>query len=98
HLQLDAGSSMTSIASYLQTSAGTLVVQATGPGINSVLVVLGNAQLSGTLEMDFVGGYVPAPGDSFVVVDAGSITAHFDTTPDNMTVGYGPNTVGLTEN
>jgi hypothetical protein len=97
NLKLDAGSADL-LASYLQTSSGTLVEEAPFAGGNTPLTVTGNAELSGTLELDFVNGYVPAPGDSFLVVQAGSISTHFDTIPDNMTVAYGPNTVTATEN
>jgi hypothetical protein len=97
NLKLDAGSADL-LASYLQTSSGTLVEEAPFAGGNTPLMVSGNAQLSGTLELDFVGGYTPASGDAFTVVSAGSISAHFDTTPDNMTVAYGPGIVTATEN
>lgn len=96
-LKLDDGST-TSLSSYVQTSGATLEVEEAGADSNSPLTVLGNAQLSGVLQMDFVGGYTPSPGDAFLVVQAGSITAHFDTTPHNMTVDYEPTTVSLTQN
>ncbi|HEY7315390.1 MAG TPA: hypothetical protein VH643_39030 [Gemmataceae bacterium] len=96
-LTLDLGAA-TGIGSYQQTSAGTLVEQAAGPGMNSPLHVSGAAQLSGTLELDFIDGYTPKSGDAFTVLTAGSIGAHFDTTPDNMTVAYGPTGVTATEN
>ncbi|HEY7155174.1 MAG TPA: hypothetical protein VH575_14525, partial [Gemmataceae bacterium] len=97
HLKLDAFS-VDLLASYLQTSSGTLAEEAPFAGGNTPLTVTGNAELSGTLELDFVDGYTPAPGDSFLVVSAGSISTHFDTIPDNMTVAYGPTTVTATEN
>jgi hypothetical protein len=97
HLKLDLGA-VTGIGSYQQTSAGTLEEQATAPGTNSTLHVNGAAQLSGTLELDFINGYTPRSGDTFTVLTASSIGAHFDTTPDNMTVAYGPNGVSVTEN
>jgi hypothetical protein len=96
-LTLDVGAT-TSIGSYQQTSTGTLDEQASGPGQNPVLTVSGNAQLSGTLELDFIDGYTPRSGDAFTILTAGSIGAHFDTTPDNMTVAYGPTSVTATEN
>lgn len=95
-LQLDFGS-FASPGSYVQTSSGTLEEQAPFAGGNTALRVAGNAQLSGTLVLDFTNGYTPKSGDSFTVLTAGSVGAHFDTTPDNMTMAYGPNGVSATE-
>ena len=97
NLILDLGSSNT-VGAYVQSSTGTLEEHASGPGANSMLMVTGHAQLSGTLKMDFDGGYVPAHGDSWTVLTAGSIGAHFDTIPGNTTASYGSTSVGLTEN
>jgi hypothetical protein len=97
-LTLDMGSA-TTFASYQQSgSGGALKEQATGPGMNSLLTVTGAAQLAGTLELDFVGGYTPTSGDTFAVLTAGSIGGHFDSTPADMTADYGPTGVTLTQN
>jgi hypothetical protein len=97
-LTLDLGSSTTGLGSYQETSTGTLGLQAASAANYSRLKVTGVAQLSGTLKMDFMGGYNPTSGTSFLVVSAGAIGAHFDTTPANMTVTYGPTSVTLTQN
>jgi hypothetical protein len=96
-LTLDIGAT-TSIGSYQQTSAGTLHLKASGPGLSSKLTVLGATQLSGTLDLEFVGGYTPTSGTAFPVLTASSVGAHFDTTPANMTVTDGTTGVTATEN
>jgi hypothetical protein len=97
-LTLDNGSSTTGLGSYQETSTGTLGLQAASAANYSRLKVTGVAQLSGTLKMDFVGGYTPKKGASFRVLDAGTIGAHFDTTPADMTVTYDSAGVTLTQN
>ena len=98
NLILDLGSSTLGLGSFQENSTGTLTLQASGPGVSSTLSLVGQAQLSGILSIGFVGGYTPRTGDSFSVLTAGSITGHFDTTPANMTVGYSPTGVTLTQN
>jgi hypothetical protein len=62
---------------YEQTDAGTLVIEVAGlePGQFDVLHVTGNATLAGQVDLKFIDGFVPQPGDSvdFVQVD-GTIT------------------------
>jgi hypothetical protein len=99
-LTLDVGS-VASLGSYQQSSTGTLTIQAaSGPmgPVYSTLAVSGAAQLAGILSIDFVGGYTPPSGTLFTMLTAGSIGAHFDTTPANMTVTYDPTDVTLTQN
>jgi hypothetical protein len=98
NLTLDIGSAAT-IGSYQQTSTGTLALQATDNPMptSSTLIVSGAAQLSGILSIDFVGGYTPTSGTVFTVLTAGSIGAHFDSVPPNMTPTYGPTSVTLTQ-
>lgn len=50
------------------------------------------------MTLDFASGYTPPSGKTFPVLTAGSVSAHFDTTPANMTVSYGPTGVSVTEN
>ncbi|HWG42195.1 MAG TPA: hypothetical protein VN688_05365 [Gemmataceae bacterium] len=96
-LTVDLGST-SSLAAYQQSSTATLTVQADALGpYSAILKVIGNAQLSGTLDMDF-GGDQPASGSSFTVLTAGSIGAHFDSTPPDMTTQYGPTSVTVTQN
>jgi hypothetical protein len=97
NLILDLGS-INSVGTYLQDSMGTLEEHAGGSGANSMLAVTGSARLSGTLKLVFDSGYLPAQGDSWTVLTAGSIGGQFDTIPTNTTASYSSTTVGLTEN
>lgn len=56
-LQLDTGST-TNIGSYLGGNSGTLALQAGSPTSYSSLTIAGSAALSGTLELDFLNGYL----------------------------------------
>jgi hypothetical protein len=96
-LTLDVGA-RTNLSAYQQTSDGTLEEHASGATSSSSLSVSGDAERSGTLDMVFDGGYTPTAGTVFPVLTAGSIGAHLDTTPANMTVTYDPTDVTLTQN
>jgi hypothetical protein len=102
-LTLDLGSA-DSIGAFSVQGPGTLVVQWGGLSAFSFLAVAGNAQLSGTLEVDFVNGFRPAVGDSFTPLTYGSHSAHFDliTEPSNppehqLTPSYGANALTVTQ-
>lgn len=62
---------------YEQPEGGTLVIEVAGvqPGQFDVLHVTGNATLAGKVDLRFIDGFVPRPGDNidFVKVD-GTIT------------------------
>ncbi|MBL8880862.1 MAG: hypothetical protein JNG88_17245 [Phycisphaerales bacterium] len=62
---------------YEQAEGGTLIIEVAGlkPGQFDVLRVTGNATLSGSVDLRFIDGFVPQPGDNvnFVVVD-GALT------------------------
>jgi len=62
---------------YEQGEGGTLIIEVAGlePGQFDVLHVTGNAALAGSVELRFIDGFVPKPGDSvdFVQVD-GTLT------------------------
>ncbi|HEX2747033.1 MAG TPA: hypothetical protein VHM91_03460 [Verrucomicrobiales bacterium] len=64
---------------YTQTSGATLAIDIDGPGSNDVYSLgegasAGNAFLGGTIAVNLIGGYDPAPGTSFDVVMADTIT------------------------
>lgn len=65
---------------YEQTATGKLTIETSGLGAGEfdVLHVTGNAALGGTLEMLFLGDYLPKSGDSFkfLLVD-GTISGEF---------------------
>lgn len=62
---LDAGA-----RSYSQSSTGTLTLEIAGrePGRCGRVDVFGPVTLAGTLRVGLLGGFVPTPGDSFVVM------------------------------
>lgn len=64
---------------FTQTAGGTFEVELAGGGAGDggVLAVPGQANLAGTLEVSTVGGFVPALGDSFVVMTFGSRSGDF---------------------
>ena len=64
---------------YAQVEGGTLVIEAGGleAGQFDVLRVNGRAKLGGTLEMRFVGGYLPRTGDAIEFVQAAATDGRF---------------------
>lgn len=96
-LILDPGSVVT-LSVYTQASTATLELEAASATLYSSMTVTGNARLSGTLKLDFLNGYVPTRGTDFHVLTAGSISAHFDTTPSGMTASYSPTGLDLIQN
>ena len=64
---------------YMQTPSAALTIQIAGgnPGQASVLNVLGNANLSGSLDPELVNGFVPAIGQSFTFLGYASVTGSF---------------------
>lgn len=63
--------------SFTQTATGTLDIQIAGPSNYDQLVVTGNASLAGTVQVDLVNGYVPAPSDQFQFIAAASLSGAF---------------------
>jgi hypothetical protein len=62
-------------------ATGTLVVRPTDPGAGAWVTpvsVSGTATLGGTLVVDPIGGYEPARGQAFPVIQAGGISGVFD--------------------
>jgi autotransporter-associated beta strand protein len=70
---------LTVTSNYMQTPSATLAIQIGGadPGQPSVLNVLGNANLNGTLDPELLNGFVPAIGQSFTILDYASVTGSF---------------------
>jgi len=64
---------------YMQTPSAILAIQIAGmdPGQVSVLNVLGNANLNGSLDPVLVNGFVPAIGQSFTFMNYASLTGSF---------------------
>jgi autotransporter-associated beta strand protein len=64
---------------YTQTPSASLVIQIAGtdPDQVSVLNVLGNANLNGSLDPILVNGFVPAVGQSFAFLGYASVTGFF---------------------
>ncbi len=100
---LAAGSSpgnMLIQGSYIQTSAGTLVINLANPSSFSQLNVTGTAQLAGNLEVAFSPGASVTPGSSYKIVTAnGGVTGQFaDIIPMNgaFLLEYFPTYVLLT--
>ncbi|MCB1746825.1 MAG: hypothetical protein KDK06_06600 [Gammaproteobacteria bacterium] len=63
---------------YVQRSAGELLIEIAGLGVNDVLAVTGEASLGGLVAVDLDPGYLPALGDSFVFLLADTIANGFD--------------------
>jgi hypothetical protein len=71
---------LTILGNYNQYSTGELDIALGGLSADSqysVLDVLGSASLDGTLDVSLVNGFIPSPGDTFEVIDAGSLTGTF---------------------
>jgi len=64
---------------YMQTPSAGLTIQIAGadPGQVSVLNVLGNANLNGSLDPELVNGFVPDVGQSFTILGYASVTGSF---------------------
>jgi hypothetical protein len=86
---------------YSQT--GLLDIDLSGLGSSSVLNVTGDAVLGGTLDVSLLDGFVPVPGDTFLVMTYGSVSGSFYAIAEpGLPVGefweatYGPNAIYLT--
>lgn len=90
---------------YMQTPSATLTVQigGTDPGQISVLNVLGNANLNGSLDPELINGFVPDVGQSFTILGYASVTGSFshiknpvfDHGTKRWTLVYGPTGTSL---
>lgn len=64
---------------YSQSSGATLQLNLLDPAHHDVLDVTGNAQVGGTLDISYaVGATSPQAGDTFNILDFGSLTGIFD--------------------
>ncbi|MGZ8201904.1 MAG: beta strand repeat-containing protein [Burkholderiales bacterium] len=85
---------------FVQSSAGTLAIEIGGttPGVtHDVLQVNGNANLGGTLLVNYVGGFAPAVGDAFNFLTYASGSGDFSTFVFPPGASALPGTAGLTE-
>jgi hypothetical protein len=67
---------------YAQGAGGTLAIEIAGTTVDTQydqLNVSGNAALDGTLQVTFLGGFMPAVGDTFDILNAGAISGTFAT-------------------
>lgn len=67
---------LTVIGDYIQGPNGTLQININSSGA-SQLQVGGNAALDGALKPVLVGGFAPAPGATYTVLNASSVTGQF---------------------
>ena len=79
---------MTINAAYRQTSTGKLHIDIASRTSYDVLHVTGNASLAGTLAINLLNGYTPAPMDTFNFLNATSRSGAFNTV--TVTVPTGP--------
>src|SRR5271157_3102115 len=96
-------SRLTITGNYTQGPGGTLIIDITGAnaGEFSVLDVTGMASLGGTLDIDFLNGFTPAPGEMFPFLVYGSLdpshdnfsSVDFADCPNCATPVFGPNGV-----
>jgi T5SS/PEP-CTERM-associated repeat protein len=87
---------------YTQTSAGTLIVNLADETKFDELNVDDDAVLGGTLNIGLLSGFVPNVGDTFSIINAGSISGTFSNvqgtginSSEHFTVQYNPTSVVL---
>ena len=75
---LSAGT-LTIDGDFNDSADGTLAIEfgGTATGEFDQLAVTGNADLAGTIEITLIDGFVPMPGDSFVILTAAAVTGEF---------------------
>src|SRR5262249_30144640 len=75
-----AGGASASVgASYTQTSGGALNIQIGGATASAELVVGNSASLAGTLNVDFIDGFVPSVGQMLPIVSYTSESGTLET-------------------
>jgi hypothetical protein len=67
---------------------GTLTTEI-GSGGHSMILVGGEADLGGVLNLEFTGGFVPGPDDTFDLIDAATISGTFAAVNSNVNPGVG---------
>ena len=70
-------STLTVDGNYTQGANGTLLIDILSLTDFSSLDITGNATLDGTVQFDFLNGYVPQANDTFAFLDAASVTGDF---------------------
>ena len=85
------------------SQAGFLDIDLDGPDSVSVLNAGGEASLGGTLDVSLLGGFVPTPSETFLVMTYGSVSGSFyDIADSGLRAGefwratYDPNDLYLT--
>lgn len=75
----DAPGTLTINGNYTQLSTGTLMeeIASFDPGIFSNLQISGLATLDGTLDIDLLDGFMPTAGESFEIMEFGSLDGEF---------------------
>jgi hypothetical protein len=68
---------LTTDGNYTQDADGTLVIDVWGSNHFDVLDVSGKASLDGTVNFDFLNGYVPGSNADFAFLTAGSVAGDF---------------------
>lgn len=93
---------LTIVGSTALANTTTLSMELAGPQTNQfdILAVSNKASLDGTLTVNLLDGFRPAPGDTFPVVQAGSITGQFANATNGQRIatidGYGSVVVNYT--
>ncbi|MCX6878953.1 MAG: hypothetical protein NTW21_34855 [Verrucomicrobia bacterium] len=66
------GIARNNVLDYVQTATGSLAIDLNGAGIGNFdrLLVNGNAQLAGSLQLSLGGGYVPVLNDTMIILSA----------------------------
>ena len=70
-------STLTVDGNYIQGPDGTLLIDISSLTDFSSLDISGNAALGGTVQFDFLNGYVPQANDTFAFLDAASVSGDF---------------------
>jgi hypothetical protein len=101
-IAIESGYLRIRLGSYTQAATGTLAIDIAGgaPGTGyGVLQVVGPMSLAGTLDLDLVGGFAPAPGQTFqvmtfsgrvgvVVIDTGGVPHVATYNPGDLTITF----------
>ena len=91
---------LTITGNYTQSPTGTLNVEIAGttPGTQyDQLIVSGTATLDGNLSVSLLSGFIPSAGNTFNVLQAGSVSGTFASTslPLSVSALYGPAALDL---
>jgi hypothetical protein len=97
---------MLSVSTYMQQSTGSLNVQIGGltAGTQYSQLAVGNGvSLNGTLNIKVISGFIPAIGNTFIILTGNPVSGKFTTvngttisTGGHFSVTYNPSNVTLT--